>query len=87
MMNHLLQPDYLVGLLVTVLLSAIAYFIKQLHSDFKRVVKELGELKSNSALIHSETRSATELLKQRMDFIEWRLDFKLPVRIRKNEKT
>nr|MBC7614258.1 hypothetical protein [Pseudopedobacter sp.] len=84
MMNHLLQPDYLVGLMLTVLLSAIAYFIKQLHSDFKRVVKELGELKSNSALIHSETRSANELLKQRMDFIEWRLDFKLPVRIRKN---
>jgi hypothetical protein len=79
-MNHLLQPEYLVGLLVTVLLSAIAYFIKQLHSDFKRVVKELGDLKSNSKLIHSETRSANELLKQRMDFIEWRLDFKLPVR-------
>jgi len=86
-MNQILQPEYLVGLLVTVLLSAIAYFIKQLHIDFKRVVKEMGELKSNSALIHSETRSANELLKQRMDFIEWRLDFKLPERIRKNFKT
>lgn len=80
MIDHLFQPEYLVGLLVMILLSAIAYFIKQLHSDFKRVVKELGELKSNSSLIHSETRSANELLKQRMDFIEWRLDFKAPSR-------
>lgn len=73
-MSLFLQPEGLAGILVTLLLSAITYFIKQLHSDFRRVVKELAELKSNSTLIHSETRSANELLKQRMDFIEWRLN-------------
>jgi hypothetical protein len=77
-MYQMLQPEYFVGLLITLMLSAIAYFIKQLHRDFKRVVKELGELKNSSSLIHSETRSANELLKQRMDFIEWRLDFSAP---------
>jgi len=69
-----MQPENLAGILIAIMLSAIAYFIKQLHSDFKRVVKELAELKNNSTLIHAETRSGNELLKQRLDFIEWRLN-------------
>lgn len=79
-MKELLQHEQAVFLLVTLLLSMIAYFIKQLHSDFRRVVKEMEELKSSSKLIHSETRSANELLKQRMDFFEFRLDLKGPLK-------
>jgi len=73
METNFLQTEYVAGLLVTLLLSAITYFIKQLHSDFRKVVKELAELKSGTALMHSETQSASKLLNQRLDFIEWRL--------------
>ncbi|MFD2732440.1 hypothetical protein ACFSSE_12085 [Pedobacter alpinus] len=48
-----------------------------MHIEFKGVVKEIAALKSNSTLIHSETRSANELLKQRMEFIEWRLNLEV----------
>ena len=71
-----MQPDTLMLLLFALLLSMNAYFIKSLHHDFKRVVKEVEELKNSSTLMHSETRSANEILKQRMEFFEWRLNEK-----------
>lgn len=75
-MSIIMQPDTLLSILFTLLLTMNAYFIKSLHYDFKRVVKELSDLKNSSALMHSETRSANEILKQRMEFFEWRLNGK-----------
>ena len=75
-MSLIWQTEVWVSLVFTLLLSMNAYFIKSLHHDFKRVVKELAELKNNSTLMHAETRSANELVKQRMEFIEWRLNVK-----------
>lgn len=75
-MSIIMQPDTLLSILFTLLLTMNAYFIKSLHYDFKRVVKELSDLKNSSTLMHSETRSANEILKQRMEFFEWRLNGK-----------
>ena len=36
----------LFGTLITLLLSVVAYFIKQLHTDFKSVKKDLIEVKT-----------------------------------------
>ena len=73
METNFLQTEYVAGVLVTLLLSAITYFLRQLHADFRKVVKELAELKSETALLHAETQSASKLHSQRLDFIEWRL--------------
>lgn len=73
METSIFQTEYVAGAMVTLLLSAMTYFMKQLHADFRKVVKELAELKSGTALMHAETQSSSKLLSQRLDFIEWRL--------------
>lgn len=73
METNLFPAEYVAGVVVTLLLSVITYVIKQLHADFRKVMKELAELNSETALMHAETQSASKLLNQRLDFIEWRL--------------
>ena len=40
------QLMVLFGSLISLLLSVVAYFIKQLHTDFKRMEKDLVEVKT-----------------------------------------
>ena len=43
----------LFGTLITLLLSIVAYFIKQLHTDFKSMEKDLVEVKTMALIIKS----------------------------------
>jgi len=63
----------LLGGLITILLSLIAYFIKQLHTDFKRVERDLIEVKTTTQIIKTEFRSSFEIISQRVLFLEKRL--------------
>lgn len=63
----------LLGGLITILLSLIAYFIKQLHTDFKRVERDLIEVKTTTQIIKTEFRSSFEIISQRVVFLEKRL--------------
>jgi hypothetical protein len=62
------------GGLITFLLSIVAYFIRQLHSDFRRVEKDLTEVKTTTSLIKSEFKSGYDLLNQKVEFLEKRLE-------------
>ncbi len=64
----------LFGGLITFLLSIVAYFIRQLHSDFRRVEKDLTEVKTTTSLIKSEFKSGYDLLNQKVEFLEKRLE-------------
>ena len=46
----------LFGSLISILLSVVAYFIKQLHTDFKRMEKDLVEVKTMALIIKTEFR-------------------------------
>jgi len=61
------------GAVITILLSLIAYFIKQLHTDFKRVERDLVEVKTTTQIIKSEFRSNFQVISQRVDFLEERV--------------
>ena len=61
------------GLIITVLLSAVAYFTKQLHRDFKHVEKDLGEVKTTTTLIKTEFKGINDLMNQRIEFLEKRI--------------
>ena len=63
----------LIGIVISLLLSVVAFFVKQLHSDFKRIERDLSEVRSNSSLIKSEFKGIYELLSQRIDFLEKRI--------------
>lgn len=77
------QLMVLFGSLISILLSVVAYFIKQLHTDFKRMEKDLFEVKTMALLIKTEFKSSSDLLNQKVDYLEHRVK-KLELSIFKN---
>ena len=75
----------LFGSLISLLLSVVAYFIKQLHTDFKRMEKDLVEVKTMALLIKTEFKSSSDLLNQKVDYLEHRVQ-KLELNIFKNHE-
>ena len=74
----------LFGTLITLLLSIVAYFIKQLHTDFKSMEKDITEVKTMSLLIKTEFKNSYDLLNQKVDFLEQRVS-KLEFNQQKNQ--
>jgi hypothetical protein len=58
---------------VSGLLGVVTYFLKQLLGDFKRVEKEVLEMKATMALLKAEFKGINELMNQRIEFLEKRL--------------
>jgi chaperonin cofactor prefoldin len=56
------------------LLGVVAYFLRQLHTDFKQMERDLMEVKATTKLIKSEFKSGFDLLTQRVEFLEKRVD-------------
>lgn len=79
------QLMVLFGSLISLLLSVVAYFIKQLHTDFKRMEKDLVEVKTMALLIKTEFKSSSDLLNQKVDYLEHRVQ-KLELSIFKNNE-
>ena len=67
------SPEIFFYSLLSALLAIVAYFMKQLHSDFKRVQKDVTEVKSTTALIKAEFKGINELMNQRIEFLEKRI--------------
>jgi hypothetical protein len=64
----------LFGIIITLLLSVVAFFTKQLHRDFKRVEKDVIEVKTTTALIKAEFKGINDLMNQKIEFLEKRLN-------------
>ena len=79
------QLMVLFGSLISLLLSVVDYFIKQLHTDFKRMEKDLVEVKTMALLIKTEFKSSSDLLNQKVDYLEHRVQ-KLELSIFKNHE-
>jgi hypothetical protein len=61
-MENVNNITVLFGSLISILLSVVAYFIKQLHTDFKRMEKDLVEVKTMALIIKTEFKSGNDLL-------------------------
>ena len=68
-----INPEIFFYSLLSVLLAVVAYFLKQLHSDFKRVEKDVTEVKVITALIKTEFKGINDLMNQKIEFLEKRL--------------
>ena len=64
----------LFGTLITLLLSIVAYFIKQLHTDFKSMEKDLIEVKTMALIIKTEFKNSQDLLCQKVEYLEQRIN-------------
>lgn len=74
----------LFGTLITLLLSIVAYFIKQLHTDFKSMEKDLVEVKTMALIIKTEFKSGNDLLNHKVEFLEKRVS-KIELTLFKNQ--
>ena len=83
-MENVNNITVLFGSLISVLLSVVAYFIKQLHTDFKSMEKDLVEVKTMALIIKTEFKSGNDLLNQKVEYIEKRVH-NLELSIYKNQ--
>ena len=84
-MENINYITVLFGSLISVLLSVVAYFIKQLHTDFKRMEKDLVEVKTMALIIKTEFKSGNDLLNQKVEYLEKRVHT-LEISILKNQE-
>ena len=73
-METAINLNIVFGTIISLLLSVVAYFIKQLHSDFRRMEKDLTEVKTMAILIKTEFKSSNDLLNQKVDYLERRVN-------------
>lgn len=73
-MENAITLNIVFGSLISMLLAIVAYFIKQLHSDFKRMEKDLSEVKTMALLIKTEFKNGYDLLNQKVDYLEHRVN-------------
>lgn len=70
-----MEPEVLFSVVMSGMLGVVSYFLRQLLTDFKRVEKDVSEVKSTMALLKSEFKGVNDLLSQRIDFLEKRLTY------------
>ncbi|EKT3964673.1 hypothetical protein AAIP55_002142 [Flavobacterium psychrophilum] len=84
-MENINNITVLFGTLITLLLSVVAYFIKQLHTDFKSMEKDLVEVKTMALIIKTEFKSGNDLLNQKVEYLEKRVN-NIELTILKNQE-
>lgn len=67
-MGNELTLSVLFGFISSVLLGIVAYFIRQLHADFRKMGESLAEVKTTGLTIRSEYKTGQELLNQKVIF-------------------
>ena len=72
-MQNEITLNVLFGALSSLLLGVVAYFIKQLHTDFKSMEKDISEVKTMALLIKTEFKNGHDLLNQKVEYLEKRI--------------
>ena len=84
-MENINNITMLFGSLISILLSMVAYFIKQLHTDFKRMEKDLIEVKTMALIIKTEFKSGNDLLNQKVEYMDKRVTHLEELTFKKHE--
>ena len=58
----------------SVLMAVVAYFIRQLHSDFKKMELDLNEVKTMALIIKTEFKNSYDLMNQKVEYLEQRIN-------------
>ena len=69
-MNPSAELTWLFGILISVLLSLVVYFVRLMHVDFRIMQKDIAEVKTTTQLIKSEFKGGLELVNQRVSQLE-----------------
>lgn len=85
-MEQITIIQILFGSITSVLLSVVAFFIKQLHSDFRKMEMDLAEVKTTTMLIKTEFKSSFNLLRQQVEYLEKRIEIIESITFKLNTK-
>ncbi|SHI48385.1 hypothetical protein SAMN05443429_10213 [Cruoricaptor ignavus] len=72
-MENEITINVLFGGISSILLAIVAYFVKQLHTDFKSMERDIAEVKTMSLLIKTEFKTSYDHLNQRVEHLEKRV--------------
>jgi hypothetical protein len=72
-MNTPIELIGLFGFVISILLSMVVYFVRLLHVDFRRMQKDISEMKATTSVIKSEFKSGLTLIGQRVEQLEERI--------------
>ena len=72
------------GFISSVLLAVVAYFVRQLHTDFKSMEKDMTEVKTMALVIKTEFKNSYDLLNQKVEYLEQRI-YKIELNQIKNQ--
>ena len=72
-MGSELTLSVMFGFISSVLLGIVAYFIKQLHTDFKSMEKDISEVKTMALIIKTEFKSSYDILNQKVKNLDQRI--------------
>jgi hypothetical protein len=87
-MQNEITASVFFGFISSVLMAVVAYFIRQLHSDFKKMELDLNEVKTMALIIKTEFKNSYDLMNQKMEYLEQRIN-KLElnhIKLTENEK-
>jgi hypothetical protein len=66
----MMDLTWLFGIVISILLSMVVHFVRLLHVDFRRMQKDVAEVKTTTSLIKSEFKGGLELISQRVGQLE-----------------
>ena len=87
-MQNEITASVFFGFISSVLMVVVAYFIRQLHSDFKKMELDLNEVKTMALIIKTEFKNSYDLMNQKVEYLEQRIN-KLElnhIKLTENEK-
>ncbi|REC42593.1 hypothetical protein [Chryseobacterium sp. 5_R23647] len=73
-MGSELTLSVMFGFISSVLLGIVAYFIKQLHTDFKSMERDMSEVKTMALIIKTEFKTSYDILTKKVEYLEQRIN-------------
>ena len=73
-MQNEITASVFFGFISSVLMALVAYFIRQLHSDFKKMELDLNEVKTMALIIKTEFKNSYDLMNQKVEYLEQRIN-------------
>jgi uncharacterized membrane protein YhiD involved in acid resistance len=73
-MQNEITASVFFGFISSVLMAVVAYFIRQLHSDFKKMELDLNEVKTMALIIKTEFKNSYDLMNQKVEYLEQRIN-------------
>ncbi len=64
----------LIGTLICFLISIVAYFVKQLHADFRKLTNDISEVKTITTIFKTEFTSGYEIINQKVEYLSKRIE-------------